>query len=252
MFSAEIILIAVFKIQLLLSARYYVDPDAPDYGVGSSWNTAFNTLDAALSSALGNGDEIFLKGNSTYYPQTNTRTDCFVANDGITIYGGFFGHENGKNGRLSNINNRPKSIISGDIGTKNDISDNCYHVLQYTKSLSLDCVVIEGGNANYNGDDLSRTLDKYGGGLITSNIAATTNLELQHVIIRNNTALNGGGLFVSSNDINQVNVIIQDSSFMHNRAIDGQFEGGYGGAIYEVFITYSYTKYNLLFIAMNI
>lgn len=240
MFTLQILFIVICKVHILLSTRYYVDGGMQfegngELGNGFDWVTAFKYLDSALAIAI-SGDVIWLKGgNFTYYPQSpSDRTDCFAAKEGIEIYGGFDGTENGFNGRSSNIDTRPKSIISGDIGILNDISDNCYHVLQYKRRLKLDNVIIEGGNANYNGNDLDYTLHKYGGALITENVAYTTDLYLKDVTISNNVALNGGALFFSSNDINNVNVLIEDSFFTNNHALKGQFTGGYAGAIYIV------------------
>ena len=137
--------------------------------------------------------------------------------------GGFDGDESGINDRRSNINNRPKSIISGDIGILNDNSDNCYHVIQYDQELTLDCVTIQQGNANFGGDysTQTNTLHRYGGGIITKYIYKTTDLTLQDVLITNNTAINGGGIFVASTSGNNVDVNIKDSKFEHNSAIAG-------------------------------
>ncbi len=209
------------QIQICISTRYYVDGGASSGGLGASWNSPFNTLDTALSSATTSGDEVWLKGGYTYIPSNpSDRTDCFIPNSGITIYGGFDGSESDIN---RNINNAP-SIISGDIGIINDNTDNCFHVIQYTKILSLDNVIISDGYANYNDGNYetqSNRLHRYGGGIITTDIDRTTSLHLNNVIIRNNTAINGGGLWISSSATNDVHVIITDCKFQYNQAIDG-------------------------------
>eukprot|EP01084_Bolivina_argentea_P268918 456899_1 len=230
-------------IQNIASITYYVDPSQSG-GSGISWTTAFNTLDAALLSA-NNPSEIWLMGGLYIPSNPSNRDDCFITKNGITIYGGFDGSE-------SNINQRKSitsaSIISGDIGVINDGTDNCYHVIQYTQTLSLDNVIIQHGNANYDGDYGTNinVLHRYGGALITTDIARPTLLRLNNVIIRNNTAINGGGIFVASTDNNNVDVVIKDSIFEYNNAIDGEYEGGYGAAIYEMFLA-NVTVFNTQF-----
>eukprot|EP01083_Nonionella_stella_P069242 184462_1 len=112
-----------------------------------------------------------------------------------------------------------ESIISGNIGNVNTNEDNCYHVLKYNTIITLNRVVIEDGNANYEygGPEIRDNLNEFGGGLITNDILA----QQQYITIsdskfRNNEALGGGALwFGSSNRCNGCNM-----------------EGGYGGAIY--------------------
>ena len=238
----SITLILTINLHSIVASRYHVDPSKSSSGNGLSWSNAFNSLDTALSSATKLIDEIYLKGGYTYYPSNPTdRTDCFKPNKGISIYGGFSGTETDSSERAGIVEDRPKSIISGDIGILNDKLDNCYHVIQYNQLLTLDGVIIQDGNANYNGnysyDNVqTNALHRYGGALITSDISRSTELYLQDVIIRNNTAINGGGLFFYSTENNNVDVIIRDSTLEYNEAIDGQYEGGYGAGLYAMFL----------------
>eukprot|EP01083_Nonionella_stella_P230664 815152_1 len=127
----------------VLSTIYYVDPSSSSGGSGSSWNSAFESLDVALTAATRPVDKIWLKGGATYIPSNpQNRTDCFITNHGLELYGGFAGTET--NIQQRNVNN-PPSIISGDIGSIGDTSDNCYHVIQYTRALTLDSVIIQDG-----------------------------------------------------------------------------------------------------------
>ena len=226
--TSSIFLINLLSFILILndvsSTTYYVDPSISSSGLGTSWATAFDNLDDALSSATKTSDQVWLKGGYTYIPSNpSDRTDCFYPNNGIKIYGGFDGDESSIDDRATNINNRPESIISGDIGILNDNSDNCYHVIQYNVELTLDCVIIQDGNANYNGDYTTQTntLHRYGGAIITAYIFKKTELYLQDVNIRNNTAINGGAIFVASTSGNNVDVIVKDSTFEYNQAIYG-------------------------------
>eukprot|EP01083_Nonionella_stella_P181145 647897_1 len=218
--------------------RYYVDSSAPSSGSGLSWDDPLNSLNSALALATSEVDKIWLKGGATYIPTNPTdRSDCFVTSNGLSIYGGFDGTETTLNQR--NANNEP-SIISGDIGAVDDISDNCYHVIQYTRALTLHNVIIQHGNANYDGaytpSNTNNALHRYAGALITTDVLRPTNLHLNDVIFRNNTAINGGALWFAASPLTSVNVVITNSEFEHNKATDDKYEGGYGGAIYEMLL----------------
>ena len=129
---------------------YYVDPgQSSSSGFGLSWSDAYQTLDAALSHATSSLDEIWLMGGYTYIPSNPSgRDDCFETSNGNAIYGGFDGTESSTSDR--DLDNNSPSIISGDIGVSGDNSDNCYHVITYEKELTLDNVIIQDGNADYN------------------------------------------------------------------------------------------------------
>ena len=236
------VVLIVTQFNVISSTTYYVDPSKSTSGFGESWSDACNSLSSALSYAQYSWDEIWLRGGYTYYPSDpKDRTDCFVTNNGVSIYGGFEGTESSLDERNADPNARPQSIISGDIGILGDVTDNCYHVIQYQQSLTLDSVVIQDGNANYAGahtysNQQANVLHRYGGALITSDPARSTDLYLQDVIIRNNTAINGGGLHIQSTPANNVDVRIKDCTFEYNQAIHGEYEGGYGGAIYSMFL----------------
>ena len=238
-----VLLFLLIFLKLVLSAIYHVDPSCNISGSGVSWQNPIKYLDTALIMAQSSIDEIWLKGGKTYIPNfTKDRSQCFKPSNGIKIYGGFIGRE-------TNINQRQlsspelQSILSGDIGVIGDNSDNCYHVIQYKQTLYLDNIIIQYGNANANinlYNTQNDVLHRYGGAIITDDVAQQTNLYLNNVIIRNNTALNGAGLWITSRDGNNVNVYIQNSIFKHNIAINGDYEGGYGGAIYQMFLANLY------------
>eukprot|EP01084_Bolivina_argentea_P237564 399232_1 len=80
--------------------RYYVDSSAPSSGSGLSWDDPLNSLNSALALATSEVDKIWLKGGATYIPTNPTdRSDCFVTNNGLSIYGGFDGTELNRNDR---------------------------------------------------------------------------------------------------------------------------------------------------------
>eukprot|EP01084_Bolivina_argentea_P047209 86986_1 len=233
----------------VISTIYRVNPEnTGTIKDGSSWENGFDNLQSALTNATTTGDQIWLKGYSTsttsnyYYPDSSaTRSTCFVALEGIEIYGGFVGDEILLTGRGTDVNTY-KSVLSGDLNQNNMNTDNCYHVITFNKKLKLYRITIRDGNANYNtdynnnlNDDLStkqsNVIHKYGGALI-NNMRSGTDLEINAVTFIANEAINGGALWFSSNPLNSVIVKITNSKFESNKAIINTYEGGYGGAIY--------------------
>ncbi len=118
----------------------------------SSWDNACD-LQAALGKA-DRGDRVWVS-KGTYYPTSgNDRTATFQMESGVKILGGFTPgavHE-----YVRDTNNPFFTVLSGDIGTPNDASDNSYHVLTGSgadDTAVLDGFTIKGGNANGPGRD---------------------------------------------------------------------------------------------------
>ncbi len=172
----------------------YVDADStassPD---GCSWGTAFPNLQDALVAAT-SGKQIWV-ANGTYYPDRGggqtlgDRNASFVLKEGVTIYGGFAGNESS----LAMRNSNPATngtILSGDIGTPNVLSDNSYQVVRgsnLSASAVLDGFTITRGNSN--------GTSGHGGGIYLTSSSPT----LANLIITNNVAVaNGGGMYVIS------------------------------------------------------
>ena len=106
---------------------------------------------------------------------------------GLKIYGGFAGTETSVDDRTDfRVGGANETILSGDIGTSGDNSDNCYNVVYLpgniglTRDDLLDGVTITGGNAN--GSSFPHSC---GGGICNYNASPT----LKNVTIRNNSAL---------------------------------------------------------------
>ena len=223
---------------------YYVNPSNTNKnGGGKTWNAAFTTLEKAILYASATTDEIWLIGNETYRPinasHITDRDNCFKTNPNTKIYGGFLGDENDKSQRPNNF----PSIISGDIGTPGYKYDNCYHVITYRKKLILDGVTIIDGYADYNDDTIeynqqNNTLHRYGAALIAYDVEEKTDVSINNVIFKDNSAFNGGAIWLSwpFDPTKTCSITITNSRFENNEAIFGQFEGGYGGAIYNTFL----------------
>eukprot|EP01083_Nonionella_stella_P086244 239492_1 len=219
---------------------YYVDPSVSNAGNGQSWSTAYADLSSALAAAS-SGNQIWLKGGETYIAPTSHRDHCFSVNQGVVIYGGFRGTESSINGRVTSdsLKSVYETIISGDIGTRHKASDNCYHVLTFSGTIILNRVTISDGNADLEYDpsdpDSRYILNGYGGALITDDILQAQAVFLDEVTFESNTAIAGGALWFGASKTNTVQITIRNSKFIANTAINGVYEGGYGGAIYSYF-----------------
>ncbi|MCA0230888.1 MAG: T9SS type A sorting domain-containing protein [Bacteroidetes bacterium] len=176
---------------------YYVKSSMAASGAGTGWNTAFKTLQEALS-VVTSGDQIWVAAG-TYKPGTN-RTDAFVMKNGVAIYGGFPNSGNPtltERNWVSNV-----TILSGDINDDDVVSgsgstlsitgngENCYHVIYnnvngLTATAILDGFTIKGGNANEEDND-----DNYGGGMYNHGTSPT----VTHCIFSGNAAYYGAGM----------------------------------------------------------
>ena len=113
---------------------YYVDAaKADNFGAGTSWATAKKDLQQAIFIAFGN-DQVWVKAG-TYLPThdpfgstapANNRDKTFSLKNGVKIYGGFAGTETLLNQRNWQTN---VTVLSGDLGVSNTLSDNAYHVV---------------------------------------------------------------------------------------------------------------------------
>jgi hypothetical protein len=201
--------------------RLYVDADSPagNSGNGKSWIFAFTDLQKALDIANTCGITEIWVAAGIYLPTKESnmgepRSKTFSMVPGVKIYGGFAGGETNLNQRNWTAN---VTTLSGDIGTPNDVSDNCYHVILNNgngldATAVLDGFTVTGGNANV-GSDFDRsgggmsnnysspsvsncvfkgnTVNRFGGGMSNSNSSPT----LTNCIFSGNvSASSGGGL----------------------------------------------------------
>ena len=173
-------------------ARLYVDPNSAPGGDGTSWADAFTDLQDALN--LGNHypcvvDEIWVAAG-TYKPTSGLdRAATFKLSSGVAVYGGFAGDEM----NLADRDPDPATngtVLSGDIGTPDDNSDNSYTVVTGTQtdnSAVLDGFTITRGNS-----DGSTTIASVVGGGVYTRLGSPT---LRNCFISDNTALRGGGMY---------------------------------------------------------
>ncbi|MES2520540.1 MAG: choice-of-anchor Q domain-containing protein [Bacteroidota bacterium] len=221
---------------------------------GTTWVNAYNNLQTALVAAQ-SGDQIWV-AKGTYLPSadasgatspSNNRTKTFVMKNGVAIYGGFSG--NGTETKLSDRDFKNNvTTLSGDIGTVNVNTDNCYHVvlnnftqeIPLTNTAILDGFTISGGNANgtypdFDGGGMynqyaspilnnliftSNNASKNGGGMVNFNSSAPS---ISNGIFSGNTANTGGAM----NNQTSSNAILTNVSFVGNSATTN------GGAMYN-------------------
>jgi len=197
----------------------YVKADATGAKNGTSWADAYTDLQTALTAA-NSGDEIWVAAG-TYKPTTDTdREATFQLKNGVALYGGFAGGETARDHRdwESNV-----TMLSGDIGTPGDNSDNSYHVVTVGEpqppypaiadsgtedTAVLDGFTVTGGN----GDQYY-----YGGGMYNGN----GNPALTNVIFTDNSAKYGGGMYN-----------IDSSPTLTNVTFSGNY-AYYGGGMYN-------------------
>lgn len=198
---------------------YYVTPGGS--GDGSTWETAFEDLQTAIDYAS-SGDEIWVR-RGTYRPTSKphggstSREKHFSLRSGVSVYGGFVGSETARNQRDFSKN---KTILSGDIGTPGDNSDNCYHVFYHPlgsvigSDTMLNGFTITSGNANGN------ATHSYGGGMLNTGITPV----IKNCTFTLNFAVKGGGVY---------NISDNSPTFRSCLFIDNFAE--YGGSIYNYY-----------------
>ncbi len=223
-------------------AQIYVDAgNTSGTEDGASWGTAFTDLQDALSIATGT-DEIWIAAG-TYTPTRqldagDARTATFEitgAQDGLGIYGGFAGTETARSERAPIAN---EVILSGDIGTAGDASDNAYHVLVFnggdgigtnspeniTPGTVLDGLTITGGNANGGFSNSTNA----GGGLYCDGESSgnACSPSLTRLTFTGNSADLGGAIYNRSINGGTSSPQVTNAIFTGNSASSG-------GAIYN-------------------
>jgi len=190
-----------------IAGTIYVNNDASGGNNGTSWTDAYTSLQSALTAAS-SGDQIWVAAG-TYKPGA-ARTNSFSMKNGVAIYGGFAGYEDPCSFDLASRDfEANETILSGDIGTPDVNTDNCYHVV-YSGSVNvtaiLDGFTITGGNAN------GTHPNNKGGGMYNINSSPT----VANCNFTGNSAVYGGGMFNMEG-----NPTITNCTFSGNSAGDG-------------------------------
>ncbi len=215
---------------------------------GTSWSTAYASLANALAVAE-SGDEIWV-ADGTYYPTRDTdRTVSFNLVEGVTLYGGFSGSESDLAQRNVQVN---ETVLSGDIGSENDNSDNSYHVVVGSDGAVIDGFTIQDGNADLPNDGSGSLVEttmydveilrivtdvksSSGGGMLNVHAATIT----RNCTFRNNSAGKGGAVY---NMVTKIwnpggETVIGDSPYFENCIFENNSAAGRGGAVNNDFLT---------------
>ncbi|MHC4284386.1 MAG: right-handed parallel beta-helix repeat-containing protein, partial [Planctomycetota bacterium] len=223
----------------------YVDSDAPQFGNGTSWATAFKHLQDALFIAIPPAEirvaeGIYKPHLNTYILAPSSRADTFQLKNGIVIKGGYAGL--GQPDPDARDISLYVTILSGDMNgddtaivdprsllTEPSRADNSYHVVTASGTDStaiLDGFTITGGYAHGDFDYSDPRLS--GGGIYSFHGSAT----VSNCIFRANSAKDeGGGLWSASN----AELTLTNCTFINNAV------GNQGGGIY-----FSLDYYNLI------
>jgi hypothetical protein len=225
------------KVPIPTANIVYVTTDGAGNKDGSSWSNAYPKLADPLKfaamqnskfSAADSIKQIWV-AQGTYYPMhregstTNDRDNTFALSEKVKIYGGFEGNEANLSDRNPALH---PTVLSGDIGTTNDPSDNAYHVVtasNVSTATVLSGFTITGGNASSNsgggiyltgGDPLladliiSNNEANSGGGIYS----AYASPRLINVIVKKNTAAIGGGIYSNISTSALFNVLISENT----------------------------------------
>ncbi|MFP6854854.1 MAG: hypothetical protein VB980_03660, partial [Opitutales bacterium] len=197
------------------SSILYVDKDATGSGDGTSWANAYVDLAQALVSQQSFNEVWVAEG--TYLPGT-IKSTSFILPPNVQVYGGFAGNETSRAQR--NVVTNP-TILSGDIGTQANSSDNSYHVVVPSQGSTLDGFTIKDGNASKNFSNDDRGI---GAGLYADD---ATFVVSNCIFMDNRSRQRGGAVYLKD-----CNATFVDCNFTNNNGTAWGNGNGYAGAIY--------------------
>lgn len=119
------------------STIIYVDAaNGSDGNDGLSWGNAKQTISSAIDEEA---EEVWV-AKGTYRPTSGSdRSISIVLNQGLKLYGGFAGSESQLAERTNfGHGEANETIISGDIGTADLMTDNSYHLMKTAKNCVVD------------------------------------------------------------------------------------------------------------------
>lgn len=179
---------------------------------GDSWKYAYSTLDSALKRASDACTKVYiLIASGVYVPSenytgdTNDKAKTFYIPNNTYLIGGFSGTESNRKESCSLTN---ETVLSGmkyywNVVTVGDTAKDPMRVTSAIENLT-----IAAGNGK-----------EFGGGVYARK---NTNLKLQGVSFRDNTATLGGALYS-----NESNILATNCRFAHNNTTEA------GGAIFS-------------------
>ncbi|WP_304234461.1 choice-of-anchor Q domain-containing protein [Jiulongibacter sediminis] len=228
-------------------------------GTGTSWADASGDLQAMIDASAP-GDSVWVKGG-TYKPNayptgssggSTNRDFAFTMKNQVKVFGSFAGTEFSLGQRTNKVMRLNASILSGDIGTLNDMSDNVYHVIISVSddaNTLLDGFTITKGQNQFNGVSITlenETLSTNDGPAIN---CTKSSLKIKNCSISLNKSTGYGGIYISYGYplIDQcifskneggngagISLRYNSSGFVLSNSVFYQNEGGNGGAIWSV------------------
>jgi predicted outer membrane repeat protein len=235
--SITFVLVSAAHLATAQTTRY-VKPTATGSGSGANWANASNDLQAMLNASAAN-DAVWVAAG-TYFPTqasdlSNARTKTFLLKDGVKLYGGFVGTETLLSQRiLLALGAAGGSVLSGDIGTPNDATDNVFHVvlaISTSAATVLDGFTISAGNTDIfvgseiiNAKAIMRT---NGGGLYNE----SSQMTMRNLCFKDNKGKNGAGMYNSASAGSLNNAL-----FLTNTATT------WGGGLYNNTATTTFDK----------
>ena len=196
----------------------YVKPTATGTGTGASWANASGDLQAMITASAAN-DQVWVAAG-TYKPGGNAPTtgSSFSMKAIVAIYGGFAGTETALSQRT--LTTPLNTILSGDIGTVGNNSDNCNRIINNDGNGLSSTAILDGFIIS---DAAGGT---FGGGMYNRNTGPT----IRNCLFQNNSVLaccgSGGGMMNWADASGATaSPILINCSFLNNSA-------SYGGAIY--------------------
>lgn len=203
---------------VLRESRLYVNALAMLGGDGSSWQSAFSSLQEGLafgSLVCEPGSEIWVAQGVYKATTCVDRRAAFRLAHGLAVYGGFVGDELSANERRPYQN---ETILDGNIGDPMLANDNSYHVVHSVHAqaeATVDGLIIANGFANGSGPPHSDGGAVYNAGGVLRVRACR--------MIGNHASRAGGGSFASG---------ALARIYYENSAFSGNTSGTYGGALH--------------------
>ena len=205
---------------LAAPATIYVNAAAAGADTGTSWADAYQDLQDALATAA-SGDQIWV-ATGTYWPTPGTdRTVSFELKSEVALYGGFPASGDPEWVDRDWVAN--ETILSGDLVTEGDTSDNSYRVVvcvNHTGAV-LDGFTITGGNADGPltlSPPSPAPVDRYDCG---AGVYSEGNATFRHLVIESNqtrtgtdnadSRLGGGGMMLYYST-----AVLDDVTFRNN------------------------------------